>query len=147
MMTSKRIYARDRRIAAVHEAGHIVIARAVGIEVWSARIGPNTREAVERTWIGQVGIPISDLEKVDDVSRRMVGVAGSLAAHLWCGGRIEDFFPDAMSRNDWYYAGCDPNEPDALTDAIGEVGRLLARDGPVWQELIAESRRLIVQSR
>src|SRR4029450_1801402 len=31
-MTSKRIYARDRRMAAVHEAGHFVIARAVGIE-------------------------------------------------------------------------------------------------------------------
>jgi hypothetical protein len=146
MMTPKGISARDRRMAAVHEAGHIVIARALGFEVWSAWIGPNTGEVVERTWIGHVRI--AGLENADDVSRRMVGVAGSVAAHLWCGGTIEDFSPDAMSRSDWYFAGCDPNEPDdALMDAIGEVGRLLARDGPIWQELIAESRRLILASR
>jgi hypothetical protein len=123
----------------------------VGIEVWSAWIGPNTGEAVERTWIGDVGISNSDLEKADDVSRRMVGVAGSVAAHLWCGGLIEDYCPEdegSMSRSDWRWAGCAPDDPDDLFwDAVGEVGRLLARDGPVWQELIAESRRLILASR
>jgi hypothetical protein len=146
-MNPKRTHARDRRLAAVHEAGHIVIARAVGLEVGSAWIGPNTGKVAKRTWIGHVGI--LDFEsKADDVSRRMVGVAGSVAAHLWCGGCIEDFFLDAMSKSDWYFAGCDPDEPDdTLMDAIREVGQMLARDGAGWQELIAESRRLIVASR
>jgi hypothetical protein len=57
-------------MAAVHDAGHIVIVRAVGIEVWSAWIGPNMGEAVKRTWIGDVGFSKSELEKADDVSRR-----------------------------------------------------------------------------
>jgi hypothetical protein len=84
MMTPERICVRDRRMAAVHEAGHIVTARALGFEVLSAWIGKNEGEVVERTWIGDVRI--AGLEKADDVSRRMVGVAGSVAAH--CGAAV-----------------------------------------------------------
>jgi hypothetical protein len=148
MMTPERICVRDRRMAAVHEAGHIVTARALGFEVLSAWIGKNEGEVVERTWIGDVRL---HLEKADDVSRRMVGVAGSVAAHLSRGGFIEDYCPEdegSMSRSDWQMAGCAPNVPDDLfRDAVGEVGRLLARDGAGWKELIAESRRLIFASR
>jgi hypothetical protein len=32
-------------------------------------------------------------------------------------------------------------------EAIGEVGQLLAREGSLWHELIAEARWLIVASR
>jgi hypothetical protein len=52
-------------MAAVHEAGHIVTARALGFEVLSAWIGKNEGEVVERTWIGDVRI--AGLEKADDV--------------------------------------------------------------------------------
>jgi len=79
----------------------------------------------------------------------MVGVAGSVAEHLWLGGWIEDYSPEgSMSESDWHLAGCNPDEPDdALVDAAGEVGQLFDRGGPGWRELIAETRRLIVESR
>jgi hypothetical protein len=43
-MNSKRTFARDRRIAAVHEAGHLVIAMRLGFEIASAWIVPNKGE-------------------------------------------------------------------------------------------------------
>ena len=53
-----------------------------------------------------------------------------------------------MSEGDWHLTGCDPDQPDdAFMEAIGEVGQLLARGGSGWQELITESRWLIVASR
>ena len=53
-----------------------------------------------------------------------------------------------LSEGDWHLTGCDPDQPDdALMEAIGEVGQLLAHEGSGWHELIAESRRLIVASR
>jgi hypothetical protein len=86
--------------------------------------------------------------RADKFACRMVGVAGSVAEHLWLGGWIDDYFPDTLSEGDWHLTGCDPDQPDdALMEAIGEVGQLLARDGSGWQELIAESRWLIVASR
>jgi hypothetical protein len=146
-MNPKRTLARDRRMAAVHEAGHVVIARRLGLEIVSAWIVPNDGEPDERTWAGRV--QIRRPHEADEVSRRMVGVAGPVAEYLWRGGWIEDYFPDeAMSESDWHLAGCEPDKPDdALMDAIGEVGQMFARGGSGWQDLIAESRRLIVASR
>jgi hypothetical protein len=146
-MNSKRTFAGDRRITAVHEAGHLVIARRLGLEVVSAWIMPNDAAPPdERTWIGRV--QIFRLGEKGERARRMVGVAGSVAEWLWFGGWIEDFFPDAMSESDWHLAGCAVDQPDdALMQAASDVGELFARGGPGWQELVAESRRLIVESR
>jgi hypothetical protein len=57
--------------------------------------------------------------------RRMVGMAGSVAEHLWFGGWIEDHYPDGMSESDWYLAGCSPSdEPyDPIMEAAEEVAR------------------------
>jgi hypothetical protein len=78
----------------------------------------------------------------------MVALAGEVAEHLWFGGGIEDFYPGTMSESDWCLTGCKPDEPDdALMVAVEEVGRLLARGGRQWPALIAEARRLIVESR
>jgi len=139
-----RIRAKERRLAAVREAGHVIIARRVGFEVVSAWIAP---EAGGRTWIGQ--IQFKSLRWADEHARRMVGVAGSVADHLWSGGWIEDYSPQgSMSESDWQLAGCVQDEPDdLLTDAARDVARLLARGGSGWQALIAESRWLIVSSR
>jgi hypothetical protein len=148
-MDWKRIIARDRRDAAVHEAGHVVVARQFGCEIASAWIIPVDNPGPdETTWTGRVQIK----PPADPLARRMVGVAGEVAEHLWASGWIEDFCPYAMSEGDRRLAGWDSEEPDdalidALLDAAAEVGRLLSRDGPQWQTLIAETRRLIVQSR
>ncbi len=125
-----------------------MIARRAGFEIASAWILRNADAAAdEKYWTGRVQImfpPCADI-----AARRMVGVAGSVAEHLWRGGWVEEYWPDeSLSVSDWHLAGCKPDEPDdAFMDAIAEVGRLLAREGPEWQALVTESRRLIVESR
>jgi hypothetical protein len=88
-MNSKRTLARERRLAAVHEAGHVVIARRVGFRIASAWIMPNDGEDAEHegTWTGRVQI---ESVRADKFACRMVGVAGSVAEHLWLGGSIDD---------------------------------------------------------
>ena len=99
------------------------------------------------TWLAR--LQIHNPGKLPKSPQRMVGVAGSVAEWLWQGGWIEDYSPEGlMSESDWHLAGCAPDEPDdALMHAVEEVGQLFERDGPGWQELIAEARRLIVASR
>jgi hypothetical protein len=147
-MDKKRIAARDRRSAAVHEAGHLVVARQYGLKIHSAWIVPNETKdpRQERTWDGQVQITTTS---APEIVRRMVGVAGAVAEHLWRGRWIEDYSPEGnMSESDWHLAGCNPDEPDdAFMHAVEEVGQLFERDGLGWQELIAESRRLIIAGR
>jgi hypothetical protein len=145
-MNPKRILARDRRGAAVHEAGHITIAARFGMYPVSAWIVRNDPAGdYERTWIGRV--QFHQLGRLTPQQRRMVGVAGSVAEWLCGGGWIEDYFPE-MSESDWGLAGCEPDEPDgALMDAVADVGELFERDGPGWRELMTEARRLVVHSR
>ncbi len=99
------------------------------------------------TWLGRV--QIYNPGKLPKTAQRMVGVAGSVAEWLWQGGWIEDYSPEGlMSESDWHLAGYVPDEPDdALMVAVAEVGRLFERGSQGWQELIAEARRLIVNSR
>ena len=54
MLALHRINARDRRRAAAHEAGHIVIAQHFGVEVLGAAIWPVDRDdpLLEATWSG-----------------------------------------------------------------------------------------------
>jgi hypothetical protein len=125
-MNSKRTLARERRLAAVHEAGHVVIARRVGFKTASAWDHDGREDAEdEGTWTGRVQI---ESVRADKFACRMVGVAGSVAEHLWLGGWIDNYFPDTLSEDDWHLTGCPPRQPDdALMEAIGEVCQLLAR--------------------
>jgi hypothetical protein len=143
-MGLNRIRAKERGLAAIREAGHVIIARRVGLEVVSACIAP---EAGGRTWIGQV--QLKGVRWADEHALRMVGVAGSVAEHLWSGGGVEGYSPQGtMSESDWHLARCVQDEPnDLLMDAARDVARLLTRGGPGWQALIAEARRLIISSR
>jgi hypothetical protein len=135
----KRAQARDRRHAAVHEASHIIVARHFGCEVTSA----------ERSWAGRM--QWTGFNRISIQARRMIGVAGAVADHLWFGGWIEDFLRDAssMSASDYEVADYRPNEwGDALMEAAADVGELLRRDGSNWYSLImAEARRLIMEAR
>jgi hypothetical protein len=142
---TKRRVARDRRMAAVHEAGHVVVARRFDLEILSAWIVPNDAGPEERTWRGGVLIKKAG---APEMVCRMVGCAGAVAEWLWGGNWIEDFYLDGMSEADWLIAGCAEGCPDdALMDAVQQVGKLFERCGAGWQELVAEARRLIVDSR
>src|ERR1700721_3897527 len=80
MMPVKRVIARDRRRAAIHEAGHLVIAEHVGLRCGLARIFPNPEPLAglfEKTWLGQVSY--RPCQHVSTIKCRMVAVAGAVA--------------------------------------------------------------------
>jgi hypothetical protein len=154
-MSPARIEARDRRLAAIHEAAHMVMARHVGVsgvEAWIVRT-PNAGPD-EKTWIGQMQFYPSKRIALRD--RIMIGVAGMAATMLIDDPTIEISRttiseilsdPNAMSQSDWRLAGLTfdglltTSEVRAVTDTF----RLL-RD-KLWQELLAESRQLVLACR
>jgi hypothetical protein len=148
-MDQRRIFARDRRSVAAHEAGHVVVARILNLEIMSAWIAPNGGDDTERTWVGRV--QIANVRSADDLARRMVGCAGAVAELCWRGEFVDpDYWTELqmMSPSDWHLSDCEPGvQDDLFENAIQEVAHLLVRDGPGWKMLIAESRRLIVSSR
>jgi hypothetical protein len=111
----KRLEARDRRLAAIHEAAHHVMARHRGIdevESWIERVGEPTK--YDTAWVGHCR-----WRNPHPGSRRhdvMIGVAGMVAESLWKAGndpdRMEDIYdllddPNCMSESDWCTAGLD----------------------------------------
>jgi hypothetical protein len=122
-MNSKRILAHDRRQAAVHEAGHVAVARRLGLRISSAWIVLNEGEAAadELTWSG----PRPDRKRVRSGStvsphgRRCRGGCGiSVARRL--DRRLLPRRQYVMSESDWHLAGCSPDE---LDDAINGCDR------------------------
>ena len=80
----KRLEARDRRLAAIHEAGHHIIARHRGIHVidsWIERAGDPTRDT--SAWGGRCRW--RNPSRVSKVTRCMIAVAGMVAEELWKG--------------------------------------------------------------
>lgn len=147
--TPKRIQARDRRKAAVHEAGHMVIARHFGAQAegWLFR-NEDARVSEENTWVGRMefwGAALKPLQL------RMIACAGTVAEFCWMGEDVWPEYwddPDAMSATDWRFARCKPGEPDRwCMEAIDRLGVLLSRDGPLWSELLHRARLLIVDTR
>jgi hypothetical protein len=144
-----RIIARDRRLAAVHEAGHVVVAARFGLHPDTAWIRRAKSPAEQPAWIGRV--QFVDVGVLSALERRMLGCAGAMAELLWQG---EDIHPDywieadRMSEADWDLAGCEPGEPDDICiEAIEELEQLLSEDGPLWSDLLRHARQLIVEAR
>ena len=149
--TQIRWWARDRRLAAVHEAGHVVIARMFSIKA-DAYIRPvlgNVDVLYESMWIGQTLYNRRDLR-----SRRehaMFGVAGAVAKLCWRGEFIDDesiwYEPEMMSESDWESTGCVPGEPDEnCLEAISAVAAVLERGASHWDDLVSVARDLIISS-
>ncbi len=75
-----RSSARQRRLSAVHEAGHAVIARALGVEA-VASIHPDTRPEIENHIWG--GITQYSRPLVTPQEQRRCGIAGAVAEWCW----------------------------------------------------------------
>jgi len=156
MLHVSRIDAIDRRLAAVHEAGHLVIADELGVLHAGAEIWRTPQpEMNEKRWIGVArvacaGLPIR--------ARAMIGVAGVVAKKCWqfkFYWRSADIVtptddawayewddPNFMSSTDWETAGCEPGEPNAAFRwAVEEDFNLL--EGVLWPKLVRQSRWLI----
>ena len=145
-----RVRAYDRRSAAIHEAGHFVIAERLGLRRIEARIfdhvGPPCLEV--KSWGGTFTFS-KKLRRSPERDRKMIAVAGAVADLCWARDPVDiDFFEmeeTSMSARDWELAGCVPNEMDAATvDAIEHVAVLLeARHGVLWPRLCVVARALI----
>lgn len=163
--TRRRAEAIDRRMAAIHEAGHVVIARHLGIVAPSASIFPTgTRNEWEKQWVGKasfyryviIGKRKQRVEPAPERAQQMLGVAGAVAEFCWQGESARDIEetecwhdPDVMSGTDWEGTGCAPGEPTRqLFRAIDRVFSLFDREtGKLFPHVTREARRLIEESR
>jgi hypothetical protein len=151
----KRLEARDRRLAAIHEAAHHVIAVHRGmkkVESWIERVGDPTLS--DKAWVGHCSWRIPS--RASSKSDVMMGVAGVVAEELWKAGNDPDRMdyiydllddPNCMSQSDWRNAGLDRNavftkkqrrEIEAVIDLLS---------GPLRSGLLVQARRVIIESR
>lgn len=151
--STARVKAYDRRLAAIHEAGHALMAVHLGYNA-DAWIYPHETDEplAEKTWLGHMTIRGGPAED-DHPHNRIVAVAGMVAETLWKNGHDEDYAEpygwedhlldeDSMSFSDWRLACCEPGEPDdGLYDVVAEVASLFM--GDLWNALTAMSRVLM----
>jgi hypothetical protein len=149
-LATVQISARDRRLAAIHEAGHFTIGRHLGLLAINARIEKNlNRGPDEKLWIGNTKI-----QRTTPAKSRMVAVAGAVAEFCWNGETYEDTQDDwenplTMSDTDWVLSGCNPGDPSReLMHAIERVFALFhPTKGQLWPTLLGKARYIIVGSR
>lgn len=151
-----RIKAYDRRSAAIHEAGHALMAVELGYDADAWIYAHETSDPLdEKTWLGHTTIHGGPGDYGHPHSR-MVAVAGMVAEILWKNGRNddyaepygwEDYLMDggSMSYSDWRMADCEPGEPDAdLFEVTAKVGRLFMSE--LWPTLTEMSRMLMSET-
>lgn len=148
--------AGDRRRTAVHEAGHYVIGRHVGLRHVAARIWHEDYGLSDMKLYGGFAGPACRREwaKLSVKRHMMIGCAGMAAewaweerfddgANGWIGDHLMD--PMAMSASDWNGAYTEPGEPCSKLIRVAEpaAGLFSAHGGPLWPELLRVSRVLI----
>jgi hypothetical protein len=159
-LTEVRTLATDRRHAAVHEAGHFVVAGWAGVRQVGAWIGRSatTDFRNNRSWVGQMLWSEKHMDRLSERRRMMVAVAGAFAVEVWEGhfdpdpddggsyylGCPEEALcdPAFMSPTDWRLADHDWGDasPQLIRAAESAIELL---EGELWQPLIAASRTLI----
>jgi hypothetical protein len=145
----------SRRRVAVHEAGHVVVARALDVPVGRAWIWPAYRDPANLPsgavlWGGWSVAKTFSIEQ-----SRFVAVAGAVAESCWfrdtprhCNVEYTDTWRELMSDSDWRSAGCEPDSPDAAClDAAARADIALRRGGFLWRALVREARAIIIASR
>jgi hypothetical protein len=155
-MTGRRlskiqISAWERRLAAIHEAGHFTIGRHLGLLTFNARIEKNPNQSRdEKSWLASTII----LQSTTLRKNRMVAVAGAVAEFCWKREMFEDTRdawedPLTMSDADWALSGCQPGEPSRqLMRAVESTFELLdPTEGQLWSTLLRKARDIIVDSR
>ena len=111
----------DRRRVAVHEAGHTVVARELGIlEIGATLTRCADSNPTERTWWS--GQHRACLDGTPMRAKTMYAVAGMVAETCWrkeTSLDIDWYDPEILSPTDWAAAGCEPGNPSAaLCEAV-----------------------------
>jgi hypothetical protein len=134
-------------MTAVHEAGHVVIAKMLGIPALAyigvrADMDFDFRE--ERIWYGWT-LRIGDAANDDHL--RLIGVAGAVAELCWLREPVDEFVGQLMSDGDCAIAQCNPDYPDdKCMEAADAVAKVLRPDRSHWEDLLIEARKLILTS-
>ena len=137
-LTTAKLYAKDRRMAAMHEAGHMVIARWAGIRPVGAWICQKAEvpDLELKGFGGQCVYYTHHLARLSQIRRMMIGVAGAMAEAVWENKFINEsiyapdvlYLGDAMSDTDWP-EGTSPDEwPVKLERASEKVVDLLENE-------------------
>jgi hypothetical protein len=161
-----RVEARDRRTAALHEAGHIVMARHFRFpceaSVWPHHEQNGQTLGEDRIWLGRTEISSrvifkSGAVKIKTPTRkqhRMIAVAGSVAQNLWRYRHLDDQgfldlncgeFIDDISDSDWHLLQLDPFKQTTQFFRLVVNAAMILRPntGALWPQLIRVSRELI----
>jgi hypothetical protein len=151
----RRIEARDRRMAAIHEAGHVTMARNVGLDILAAWLEKTPDPGVyDKLWIGHTRPYLK--KKMSREKLAMFAVAGAVAECCWHRDSFDEMLDNdawydaaAMSDSDWACCRCEPGNPTPrLLKIIKTVFSLFDRQaGKLWPDLLVEARRLIEHSR
>jgi membrane-associated protease RseP (regulator of RpoE activity) len=152
VMTPIRQWVYFRRQAALHEAGHIVIAKRFGSESFGYIFPRVPFEKIDSTddklWGGQTSGPLRKLQRLSRIRRCMIAVAGAVAEVGR--GELDDILfydPDVMSPTDWESAECEPGNPDRTRlRAVDKVAEIFNSDHG-RSELYNMARALIVAAR
>jgi hypothetical protein len=145
--------ASAQETVAVHEAGHLVVARHFqdarpyfGMRpALTAQIFRENTANGNITWRGDFNYLRFD---VSPLQKTMIGVAGVIAVTLWRGNSVAELDwenPQTMSTKDWNECGWTPGKPGPeLGEVVSTVTALLARDtGLLWPALRQTITRLI----
>jgi hypothetical protein len=144
-----RVAARSRRRSAIHEAGHAVVARHLGVAVISCWIAVDNDAKLGLRGISWRG-NTKTFGAATKTANRLIAVAGAAAENCWSGEfkAIDvpwDLDDSSMSYSDWAGTGCEPGEPDReCLKAFDRVTGLLCRGRPLWNELLLTARTLIM---
>ena len=162
-----RTLATERRLAAIHEAGHVVIARSFGMVCQGEIYPTHTSDlARERTWTGRIFRQMSGKRRGRLIvptkkQLRMIAVAGAIASTYWQNRKIvrreprldwwDSIWWSEMYKTDWQLAECPArvrNPDKKLCAAAKEVAALLKPvGGQLWPSLLLIARELIEDSR
>jgi hypothetical protein len=119
-----QIWVRDRRKAARHEAGHVVVAHRLGLVSWAHIYQSIDPQPHEKFWIGRTYVP--DVSHHSRFERCTIAVAGAVAEIAAYDFDTASFYPDellcdpySMSPSDWKWAECEPGWPDENVLASG----------------------------
>ena len=150
----RRIEAKDRRRASIHEAGHFIVASSLGLKEVEAWITPTgaTPSIDEAVWVGQCGFRAA--RRLSALGHMKIAVAGFVAEQCWLSRNEADAFPIcwddslwdgwAMSPADCAMARHAPGEPSSkLVRACEAVEAALMPGGQFWPALLSSSRQLM----